>query len=557
MVRTVLLLLHIGVYAVAATARPNIIFTLMDDWGWNNWEMRNSALISPNLDALAKDGLILNRHYAYKFCSPSRAAFISGRLPMHVNQENSATEQPFSGIPANMTTFPEKLQKSGYRTAQVGKWHCGQASDRLIPKGRGFDSSLGFFDFGEDHYTQIRGGAALADGSGIQGEGLGHTPHANPKCSGVDLWKTDAPAYGLNGTYGGYIYGNEVMRVIREHDTKDPLFMFVAWQNNHPPLQVPAQYIHKQKTKALQLAVNGMTTFLDEAVGNMTALLKARDMYENTLLVFSADNGGYLYNGGDNTPLRGGKFSDFEGGSRVTAFVSGGYLAPSLRGTSTEELVHIADWGGTFCELAGIEKRVCEEDSLARQAGLPQPDSLSLAALVRGHNSSSPRTEVPISVFTPAHRQALLAHEAVPLVSSSGSPRDLNYYVGGEALVMGDFKLIVGQQHDGPFSKPVSQPCKGMKPTGANGTWATLVGPGVPCDCGATGCLYNIAHDPHEVKDLSTDQAYGDKLKQLAKRLAELRKSVYAPDRGAIDPAACTQIQKNGGFWGPWLPSSL
>ena len=68
---------------------------------------------------------------------------------------------------------PLQLQKSGYRTAQVGKWHCGQASDRLIPKGRGFDSSLGFFDFGEDHYTQIRGGAALADGSGIQGEGPG------------------------------------------------------------------------------------------------------------------------------------------------------------------------------------------------------------------------------------------------------------------------------------------------------------------------------------------------------------------------------------------------
>jgi len=356
---------------------------------------------------------------------------------MHVNQENSATEQALSGIPANMTTFPELLKKAGYRTAQIGKWHCGQASPRVIPHGRGFDTSLGYFDFGEDHYTQIRGGAAMADTEESLNPGLGHVDNANPQCSGVDLWKTDAPAFGYNGTYGGYIYGEEVRRVVESQDEKDPFFMFVAWQNNHPPLQVPQSYIDRQKTKNTKQAINGMTTFLDEAVGNMTKVLKSKGLYENTLLVFSADNGGYLGNGGDNSPLRGGKFSDFEGGSRVTAFVSGGYLPSRLRGTDTDELVHIADWGATFAALAGIPESSYSDDGFARESGLPQPDGLSMRELIMGENRTSPRVEVPISVFTPEHFESREKGEEVLDVWPSGSPRDVNYYVGGEALIQG------------------------------------------------------------------------------------------------------------------------
>eukprot|EP00966_Prymnesium_polylepis_P227712 5269640-Prymnesium_polylepis.1 len=174
---------------------------------------------------------------------------------MHVNQENSATEQPLAGIPANMTTFPEMLKAHGYATAQIGKWHCGMASPSVIPHGRGFDTSLGFFDFGEDHYTQIRGGQALAADAGLASADGG----CGRQAIGVDLWKTDAPAYGMNGTYGGYLYAEEALRVIRTHDVSSPLFMFIAWQNNHPPLQVPAEYVERQKTPALRMAINGMT----------------------------------------------------------------------------------------------------------------------------------------------------------------------------------------------------------------------------------------------------------------------------------------------------------
>ena len=150
------------------------------------------------------------------------------------------------------------------------------ASDAVIPKGRGFNTSLGFFNFGEDHYTQIRGGQAQSQEAAPSG--------ACPPA--VDLWKTDKPAYGVNGTYGGYIYTNEAIRVVKERDTTRPFFLFTAFQNIHPPLQVPGSYVAQYTNKTLATTVNGMVTFLDESVGNITAVIKSEGLWDNTLIVF-------------------------------------------------------------------------------------------------------------------------------------------------------------------------------------------------------------------------------------------------------------------------------
>merc|ERR1719199_984936 len=97
-----------------------------------------------------------------------------------------------------------------------------------------------------------------------------------------------------------------------------------------------------------------MITFLDESVGNITDALKRKGMWDNTLLVYSPDNGGYQGQGGDDTPNRGGKFSDFEGGVRVAAFATGGVLPKAVRGKSVDGMISIADWYATFCALAGV-----------------------------------------------------------------------------------------------------------------------------------------------------------------------------------------------------------
>ena len=87
----------------------------------NDIGTRNQMILTPNMNQMIKEGIMLQRHYVFKFCSPSRSSAISARLPIHVNQENSATVQPWSGIMANFTTFPERLKEAGYATAQVGK----------------------------------------------------------------------------------------------------------------------------------------------------------------------------------------------------------------------------------------------------------------------------------------------------------------------------------------------------------------------------------------------------------------------------------------------------
>ena len=103
-----------------------------DDQGWHNG-FNNPALITPHTDALLKEGLKLMHHFVYKFCSPTRSSLLSGRLPVHVNQENSATEQPLAGIPIEMTIWSVLLQKAGYKTAHIGK--CTPANPCPWPPG--------------------------------------------------------------------------------------------------------------------------------------------------------------------------------------------------------------------------------------------------------------------------------------------------------------------------------------------------------------------------------------------------------------------------------------
>jgi arylsulfatase I/J len=315
-----LLALTASALATATAAKqPHMLLILADDYGWNDIGVRNKQILTPHMDQMIKEGIMLERHYVFKFCSPSRSSAISARLPIHVNQENSATVQPYSGIMANFTTFPERLKEAGYSTAMVGKWHCGQAAPEHIPAGRGFDTSLGFFNFGCDHYTQRRGGNAVSSSGNIFGNGrrdLTAGSKGYKDCQGVDLWKTDKPAYGLNGTYSGYTFSNEVQRVISNHDTTKPLFMYIAWQNDHAPLEVPAAYEARcdDSLSPHKKTYCGMTSFMDEAMGNITSTLKKKDMWADTLVVFSADNGGWPSQSGDNFPLIGGKFADLEGG---------------------------------------------------------------------------------------------------------------------------------------------------------------------------------------------------------------------------------------------------
>ena len=126
-------------------------------------------------------------------------------------------------------------------------------------------------------------------------------------------------------------------------------------------------------------------------------------MWDETLLVFSSDNGGQAdleYGGGSNFPLRGSTGSWWEGGMRVAAFVSGGYVPPGARGTVYDGMVHIADWATTLCGLAGGDSVACAADPSAAAAGLPPVDGLDLWPALSGANATSPRTAFAASTGT-------------------------------------------------------------------------------------------------------------------------------------------------------------
>ena len=480
--------------------KPHIVYILVDDWGWANVGYHRNPptreVDTPNIDSLVKEGLELDQFYVYQFCSPSRSSLMSGRLPIHVNDLNQDIDNynpndpvsGYAGIPRNMTVIASKLKEAGYATHLVGKWHAGCATPDHIPIGRGFDSSFGYLNGMNDYYTEV-----FRDCN---------------KIPIVDLWDSDKPATGINGTgpdkYEEALFAERVMKVVNEHDASTPLFLYYPAHLVHSPLEVPDRYVRKFNfiDDDVRQKYHAMVKYLDDIVGNLTTALKKRGMWDNLLLVTTSDNGGPLQSA-NNYPLKGGKFSDWQGGIRVNAFVSGGYLPEAMRGQKSEEYIHITDWYATFCALAGVDPT----DEAAAKAKLPPIDSMNMWPLISGTNSTSPRTDIPASHNT---------------------------------LISGDYKIITSRNnyavHTGPQFPNTTTTSKAINRV---------------VDCG-DGCLYNIKQDPNEYVDLATKMP--DMLKTMQMKLQNYQNTYFNPDRGRESPEACkTALNKYGGFWGPFL----
>ena len=149
----------------------------------------------------------------------------SGRIPAHVSMTLANPEDPSCGIPRNMTGIAAMLKQANYKTHQVGKWDAGMATPHHTPQGRGYDTSLGYFEHKNDFYTSLA---------------------MQTKCSGTyDLWDTDHPAYDLaaEGTYEEWLFRDRLLSVIKDHDPVDPLLLFYTPHVVHCPLQVPPDYL--------------------------------------------------------------------------------------------------------------------------------------------------------------------------------------------------------------------------------------------------------------------------------------------------------------------------
>ncbi|XP_011500609.1 PREDICTED: arylsulfatase B-like [Ceratosolen solmsi marchali] len=337
----------------ANVKKPHIIFIVADDLGWNDVSFHGANEIpTPNIDALAYNGVILNRHYVLPISSPSRSALLTGRYPIRDGTQGFDLEPGEArGIPLNRTLMPEYLRQLGYGTHLVGKWHAGYHSVNHTPARRGFDSFYGFYNklIGYfDHTIKL-----------LSEDGQVHI--------GNDLHR-DTPEALKVVHDKGYITDlitNEAIMIINNNGNEKPLFLEISHLASHgnqnvlDPLEVPdmqetnATFSYISDLKRRKYA--GVVKSLDDSVGRVVTALSKAKMLENSIIVFISDNGapttGMYGTSGSNYPLRGMKNSLFEGGVRGVACI----FSPLIKsaGRVSMKKMHIVDWLPTLYAAAG------------------------------------------------------------------------------------------------------------------------------------------------------------------------------------------------------------
>ncbi|QDU88862.1 Arylsulfatase [Pirellulimonas nuda] len=310
-----------------AVSQPNIVYFLIDDMGYADCGFNGSTDIrTPHIDRLANEGAVLKSFYVQPLCSPTRAALLSGRYPTHTGVYHVVTPGAEWGLPLDERTLPQALSEAGYATSICGKWHLGEFRAEYRPSQRGFGHQYGHMMGNLDYFTHLRDGK-------------------------LDWYRNDEPLE--EEGYTTSLIADEAGRVIRSHPSGKPLFLYVPFNGVHSPYQTPASYCEPyQELPKPRKTLAGMMAAVDESIGKIAAALEERGMRENTLIIFSSDNGGS--NPGKvsmNTPLRAGKGSVYEGGVRVPAFAT--WPGKIAAGSTIDEPMHVVDWYPTLLKLAG------------------------------------------------------------------------------------------------------------------------------------------------------------------------------------------------------------
>lgn len=344
--------LVIGLCGVATAAeRPNIVVVMCDDLGYADVGFNGSPdITTPHLDELAHGGTVFTAAYvAHPFCGPSRMGMMSGRYPhtfgAPFNLPNSGlgiVAYNRLGIPKSETLISTVLQRAGYFTGAIGKWHMG-IDPQYHPNNRGFDDFYGFLGGGHsyfpDHFRPI-----------YQRQIKTKKPFINDYVSPLEHngHTVDETEYITDGL------SREASRFVQQAaETDKPFFLYLAYNAPHSPLEAKPEDMARFKSinDKKRKTYAGMVYAVDRGVGRLVQSLKTTGQYENTLIVFLSDNGGKLGLGANNTPLKKGKGSTFEGGFRVPMFFHWpGHIPADNR---VDHPVTALDFYPTFAGLAG------------------------------------------------------------------------------------------------------------------------------------------------------------------------------------------------------------
>ena len=338
--------------------RPNIVLILADDMGFGDFSCFNDgASATPVLDQLVAEGTTLTQHYsASPVCAPARASLLTGRYPHRTGAIDTLEGRGLDRLALDEQTLGDLLARAGYATGLVGKWHNGALDDRYHPNRRGFAEFAGFCGGWSDYWNwriDRNGQVSAGDGRHL-----------------TDVLTEEAVAF------------------IDRHRA-EPFFLHLAYSAPHFPLQShpedAARFIESGRHTTAVSNLYGMLLGMDRGIGQVLEELASVGVLDDTLVIFSSDNGPQFSGEGDastvrfNCGYRGAKLLVYEGGIRLPAVLRWPNGLPA-RGV-VDELVHFTDWLPTLLAVAGVE---------------PPPDlhldGLDVLGVLRGTTTAAPRT---------------------------------------------------------------------------------------------------------------------------------------------------------------------
>lgn len=323
--------------SVQSNSKPNIIVILTDDLGFGDLSIQGGKdIFTPHIDKLFEKGMHFKNFYANcTVCSPTRASLLSGCYPdlvgvpgvIRTHEDNS-----WGYLKEDVPTLPEILKKAGYETAIIGKWHLGLESPNT-PNEKGFDFFHGFLgDMMDDYWTHLRHGNNYM---------RLNEQVVDPEGHATDVFTDWAIDY-LN----------------HQKKNDSPFFLYLAYNAPHFPIQPPEDWLEKVKKREVGISEKraknvALVEHLDNGIGKVLNALDELELSENTIIIFSSDNGGHLPSGASNGNLRGGKQDMYEGGIKVpTCFV---WNEKIKAGSECNNLGLTMDIFPTLCEITGVK----------------------------------------------------------------------------------------------------------------------------------------------------------------------------------------------------------
>jgi len=353
--------------------KPNIIIMLADDLGWNDVGYHGSEIRTPYLDKLVKEGIELDRFYAFYSCTPSRVGLLTGRYPGRAGLSGKViVPNRKDGLAPEEILLPELLAEEGYtRRACIGKWHLGHSHEKFHPLNQGFTHFYGHYGGQVNYFTHRRR-------------------------QELDWHRNFETCY--DEGYATTLLAKEAIQFIKDSSTDAPFFLYLPFNAPHTPLQAEEKFLQlygydpntppfsetdpsaKSDTmpdiklgqgNTKRQTYSAMVTAMDAAIGQVLQALDDKGMADNTLVMFMSDNGAYPKSGGSNKPLRGHKGNAFEGGVRLPACIRWNDGLPTH--TKMESYFSYVDVLPTLLDVVGRKDLAHKIDGKSVYAALQKP----------------------------------------------------------------------------------------------------------------------------------------------------------------------------------------